>query len=273
MKLKGDLELNAEELLAIILHEVGHNMYASPLNFLSKNLVQMLLDVCKFPVLYSEINKSIERGFDESPGAKKFLTITMDIIQEIDIFFKSLQVINYNNLIEYLMKPEQLISLISFGNIFGYTDEKYSDSFATAYGYGPALSTALNKFEKMEGVGMNKLINSIPVLNWYNDFNKVLFRILIGAFDPHPHTSARIAAQLHKLKKEINDPNLDPRVKKEIQKDIDVLEDFINNEYLNINKNSNISRIFTWMTNYISIRVFKGRVDIREIFDKLDYME
>ena len=118
-------------------------------------------------------------------------------------------------LLDISKNPTKILNAIGFTGISKYASEKYADSFATAYGYGPALASAFKKLHINEGNSPDKIYYNFPVLNWWYDLNKISTRIIAGLIDVHPSDPSRVMAQLNKLKRDIKDPQLDPRVKKE----------------------------------------------------------
>ena len=99
-------------------------------------------------------------------------------------------------------------------------NEKTADNFATIYGYGPALSSALNKLETASPSELDKAFDKIPFLSNLYSINTSLAYIIIGGIDGHPETVTRMYDQLELLKREANKEDLDPKMRKVILKDI-----------------------------------------------------
>lgn len=285
-------DIEADELLAVILHELGHCMDASIFTVMktlsfdtAENIGQQLvgklygsfiMEIMKEP--FFNFMKSIDSFIDENPKIKKFFTFLNDAFANYKTLFNMKIFMDLAKSGEAILKATDAIATslnpIRIGNtIGGYSMEKYADSFATAYGYGPALSRFLHKNSLEKNVTMAKSISNVPVLNWFYDFTRVNISILSHIGDEHPIPPARIMAQLHKLKKELKDPNIDPRVRKMIMEDIDEMEDYINNRMLNIKDKDNKKNIFTFCYNYTVMKLFKGRVDPRELLDVFNHFE
>ena len=132
-------------------------------------------------------------------------------------------------------------------NIFGYGAEKFADSFATSYGYGPELSSVMVKLDKYK----YNLVNAadIPVLNIGSDLIKTSTDIALFGTDPHPSNITRINNQLNKLKRDINDPTLTPKIKHELQEQIDRCEKII--EDMTSVDSANDGRVFSFLYNYL----------------------
>ena len=124
-----------------------------------------------------------------------------------------------------LTNPINILNLVS-----GYTNEKISDNFATMYGLGDDLSSALLKMEKNGPVPTVGLIKKIPLLGWIHDISNIPFMVFITFLDPHPETAGRVANQIKYLKNELKKHDLDPKTKREIQSDLDKLEKTVNEQ-------------------------------------------
>lgn len=271
--------LTAPELLAIILHEVGHNMSASITSFISMcpiilspltgiSLVSSTISGV-ISGIYSELmgapianmNKIIERGLESIPFVYTLFQSFNDAFMN---FAGLLQQTGINLFNIARINP---LSIISPRNIFGYTEEKYADSFVSSYGYGTELASALNKTELMSNVKSVEILRKIPGINAITNLFSTSFSAISAIADPHPATPVRIMSQLKKLKKDLDDPNLDRRVRKDLEENIKELENFIEHDYLDYKSNENKRRVFTWMYNNLVIKVFKGKVDPRELFN------
>lgn len=282
-------DLNADEVLAVILHEIGHNMDISIFMLLSNfpfdlsdilnktplptlmgkalgSLLHDIFDIGRFkPQIISKVESILNEKF---PILLRLTTFYHELI----LNFKSAD--KFQNIMSIIKNPMlSLPYLIKPSNIFGYANEKYADSFATAYGYGMATSTLRNKLQKSDNFVINKILTNIPIINYAYDLSNITFEILTMSSDPHPTDAVRISEQLNKLKRDQQDPNLSPRLKKSLQEEIDELQNFIDNYYLNFDKNDNNKRIFTWMFNYLVIKVFKNKIDFRETFETISRHE
>jgi hypothetical protein len=281
------LDLTAEELMGVILHEIGHNLDTSIFSFLSrfvldldkitnetkKETIERLigqligLGIIDFIQLGKIVSKFIQafEGFltDVAPGFLKLTTLYWEFYLNFN-FIHTFKIFNQG--VDF---KKLIYKIITPGNIFGYAGEKYADSIATSYGYGMALSSFQNKVQKRENFIINKTLYEIPVLNWIYDFMGVMLSIISCVSDPHPQDAVRINAQLLKLKRDIKDPNLNPRLKKSLEEEINELEKYINDYYLNIETNDNKKRIFTWMFNYMIIKIFNNNIDFRELLENI----
>lgn len=270
--------LNAKELTAIVLHEIGHTMEASLLQFLINlnpiNLITNIISEFTLSKHYSKIRQSIEANVVEKIPALKTILSLLSIYIESMIATMNLYGLGVASIaLDIYKNPTKILNVIGLAGISRYASEKYADSFATAYGYGPALASAFRKLHINEGDGLDRTLYNIPILNWWYDLNKISTRIIGGLIDVHPSDPSRVTAQLNKLKRDAKDPKLDPRVKKELDGDIKRLEKIINTTYLDIDEDDNKKAIFTYLYNKLVIKVFKGKMDAREFVSLFDIEE
>lgn len=103
--------------------------------------------------------------------------------------------------------------------------EIVADRFATAYGYGAECQSALYKARK-QGYGMpsQKIIRDIPILNAYYDLVMLPYQILGNIIDCHPADIYRSKDSLDYIEKEIQNEDLDPKLKAEMQQQTNKLK-------------------------------------------------
>ena len=153
--LVATLDMSAEELMAFILHEIGHCMNASVFNFLAHlpgtKFIKFFKDanvstkittgisfglntifgkrIAKFKdALFKKINELLSEYPDFNAIMKKFSVYTANLLELISPFLSVVSVIK--------SPISALMSFIEPHSLFGYQTERFSDSFATAYGYG-----------------------------------------------------------------------------------------------------------------------------------------
>jgi len=281
--------LNEKELLAIILHEIGHNFYRSVfylLSVLSFPLKDILnWQLTQFDIIPKILERlaglSIRDIFDIPAGTvyskKLFSEVTDKYFPRIMTAVTTIRDIVYNisSLIIGKNDLDKLIETIKTGGfftpryLFKYNVEKYADSFAVDHGYGPELASALIKMEKQENSLHGKVTN-IPILNLFYDVFNVQKEMILRPIFGYPSNQNRIRTGLDRLKRNLNDPSLDPRIRKELEKEIAQYEDFYYNVYLELEKNDNKKRIFSWAYANMVEKVFGGKMDLRELVYALD---
>lgn len=222
--------LTGSELLAIILHEVGHNFTFCP--------VSAFMDVISWVLSFgiTPIIQLIAKGVIIVKGE------LIDIIRKnipfisniIDVFNK--WVLEYN----YLMRPAVVINTISRimsnpaetitrisnnANILKYGGEKAADSFAARYGYGNDLVTGLKKMDIPKYTMYGEIAHNTGVGRFIADITELQCIIISGlTLDPHPNTDQRAASLLKKLKKDLATGEYPNDVKKELEAEISKLE-------------------------------------------------
>lgn len=280
--------LSPQELMAIILHEFGHTVDQSVFKLLSMTLPS-ISDIEHIGKSNNVVGEAISYAFAKFVAApfiqeayRFFMPIWYNFIEKIKSFAPIGKVINtiallHNAILGTLNRcgfVRMLLSgKLSFKgyiaamadprSVFGYAGEKYSDSFATAYGYGVETATVMRKFYE----GPDKLnVNKIPLLNVLNDLGRCTMGIIVAPLDPHPSSAIRVYSQLKKLRKEVKNPELPKEVVKEIESQIDKLE-AICEEMTDIRANADNGMIFSAVWNNVIINGFGGIGDPRELFE------
>ena len=232
------------ETLAIILHEIGHNFssiinngigcyqdaityanffilifsnfstlgdYITNTNYMSKAMNDMVKVLAKkFPAIIVL--------FDSLSSVGGFIqTIGMNISTFLDII--TMGVAGVIGSIQ--RKLQQLLTL----NFTAYTNEKIADNFASIYGYGAELTSALGKMETNKmGIVLSKNIDNIPIVGPLVNITQLPSYIITSAFDEHPIFIERCNDQIRILETELRKGNIDPKMKKEIEKNISEIE-------------------------------------------------
>ena len=148
----------------------------------------------------------------------------------------------------------------------GYSDEVFADSFASAYGYGAATVALQRRIEYY--VLNNKALAKANSYNVYNQYIMIMTGIMQTFLDEHPASQTRMKNQINKLRDELNDPNVDPRIRKELIKDLANAEK-IYDEYLN--KFPPELRHLAVIMNYNQLNemYFGGKFDLREPINRV----
>ena len=277
------LEMTPQELMAIILHEIGHCFDASFFMLLSNICINATvwfdspdkISKVTFDLFGSLYNTFIRFLMGSVPIMSEFYQVfnrlvssnpmINKIISDVQMVFASI-----SSFVSVFNRPKPyryLFALLNPSNVFGYANEKFADSFATSYGYGKDVASSMYKMQQRKGLFLNDAVAKIPILNVGHDLLSVSARVSTLILDPHPHEAARIQSQLTKLKRDLNDPNLDYKVKKELLDNIRDLEDIIDNVILNADADENKGRWISMFANYIVIKVFNGKIDPRELFE------
>lgn len=256
-----DKRLSDREVLAIILHEIGHNFQAAISNYqsiLSQTrviiyLIQVIMNVITNPDLnslrnlieapvyltglYNKINKIIDDIlYNNFPNfyylADRLRAILADLNYPINKLLKYLLIMIQLPIMPLVLllklQPMQLIMFYAIGDFRG---EKMADNFPTLYGYGPDIASATTKIATDEVLSKVK----IPIISPMIGLFESTYRLLLTLPDVHPVEITRIKDQSDYLKKEIQREDLDPKFKKEIMDQINEidkqLDDLISTNY------------------------------------------
>ena len=236
--------LSGKELTAITLHEIGHQ-------FASKRILNSssLRYMASYIRGLSELDKIIRIASQETNSIADMFMMIRRVISKLteDAVFAIKYVINTLILLKDILKTPTLkdtYNLIGdstkFNRIMNYIknfdkvkkpirvhdmEEEMADSFATIYGYGPELASALTKIEASDiDDEFDPYDNSFYNLYIYIPIYTLLSYICTSDSGIAIQTSRRVYAQLLTLRKEMNDINTNAKTKKRILADIDELE-------------------------------------------------
>lgn len=100
-------------------------------------------------------------------------------------------------------------------------DEKFADQFATMYGYGPELSSALAK-TMIDHSDFDRALKDVPILNVLVGLNQIRKNLgNVSDDNPHPVTKNRLLGVLKQLEQDLKDtPNLTPGMRQDMQAQI-----------------------------------------------------
>lgn len=219
-------KLTGGELLAIILHEIGHNMDTcapSKIKFYMKTATTFGMNIL-VPDIMNKLNRFSNQFIDKlfsNTTIRKFLFTYDRILIEVNSLMRILN-ISYLPLIAQ-KSLYQTLNLVHLG----YYGERKSDSTAVKYGYGPELVSALTKLEqesKSSPTLAGKITNSNPITGILYDFYDACITLIGLFFSPHPSTVNRANNAIYKLKNDIKDPSIPPQLRKELMREIKELE-------------------------------------------------
>lgn len=243
------------EILAIILHEIGHN-------FQGRNAVLANYDL--FIMMGSWI-AMVSSGFASVP---LYLSADATSRANVNAYAKSnptwssivkacsgisglISIINANiNFLLELINPfahyaygvaNKIIKQVASGDVLGILSRPFdksaeyvSDDFANEMGYGPELASALSKMELSKDYNsLSKAMNSSknPVVQFYNSYMDtcmIVATIILSPLSNHPSTGKRIKAMTDKLEDELKRSDLSPQLKKDIKAQISQMKDLGN---------------------------------------------
>ena len=292
--LLNDRNITSEEMVAILLHEIGHNFqeFIDPsmkaynniyiLNWYDQILAYSILNHLadwKAQAMRSNTNtqrvedavspRSEKRRSKEYNDAKTYYDIA-----KIKFMFKQLvnvALLGIPGTVKALLMLPIAALETAFNKkkheFFGRTGEMTADKFPTIYGYGPAQQSALTKFSYTD-YGVDKFINNIPLLGAYFALQKIPARMIINIQDEHPSLVARIEDQIYTLENELKKKNMSPAIRKLIEKDLEQLKQN-KKDITEAGKHlANSSSVENWWNRYLLGKLDKE--EMQKVSDRLN---
>ena len=124
-------------------------------------------------------------------------------------------------------------------NAYSRSSERLSDDFATMYGFGNYISSALIKMENPDNQGSYmKMIHSMPVIGKIFRYSDAMASEMNGLLGAHPSSADRILNILNSMEKDLkNDKDIPDKAKKEMRIVIKRQKDLIAEIKSECNKN------------------------------------
>lgn len=229
--LKKEVGLTGRQLLAIFLHEFGHNFDYSP--YLE---VKYVAD-CTLGSSGSTIDENNSIKMDEYDRTENqyapYYNSKDNTIRDnkANRYHKAIE--NYNNTSTWEIAKDTIKMLVHmpkyalYGrrclqeDIVDKKGEQFADSFATAYGYGPELIAGLNRLEE---VNTSPQPRTSKVDIFFRDLNNCLYEIIIGMIDVHGTHQERCKDCIKKLKRDLANSDYPAGMKKDLEREIAQLE-------------------------------------------------
>lgn len=295
-----DENITNEEILAVILHEIGHNFADAIYNTIgvyNRNLMISIILMSFFtalvyvvtgqfalagaelasilPVMLGNTNVMVKNSeLNKSPNhLSGFMQGVSSSIGDFNAAVSSFFDRTSFGIGNYVYKLFNIFNRNQKGNINRY-NEVLADKFATIYGYGPAIQTALSKFSiasKTERIVDNiPLVGPLMNMSYYNSIKDLC------NYDCHPQIIQRINTSITSLKSEIEKANIDPKMVKVIKSQIEQLEK-LKDELSKVDKNTNMTKLEVAKATYnayvdkkLPEAIYKDiEKDIDDAFDKI----
>lgn len=250
--------LNPSQLTAVLLHEIGHNFYNTKFTvFMNKyfsflqvflELIQKLIKfdlkefknyLLKLPVISLKsnnvrkvLNKLIRDKNKIYSGSTVLLTLVKGFI---DLTFQAASILAmFLTLPTYYAKkvvrtfnflPNTILEMFMESLFKTYEQERFSDTFASMYGYSKEIVEVRSKFDSRANTFMvEKGLSKIPVfgslvLIYQESFNAVN---RFSSYYDNGRTSAQ--SQIEYIRNELNKENINPKLRKELEEQIVLLE-------------------------------------------------
>jgi hypothetical protein len=277
------MSLTPEETMAVILHEAGHNLDCSAFHLISAMIPDIrvfMLDEDKMIEYFKSFalahllvvplyrwtakmyNELIERLKSNIPGFNAWLSIFSRLTGSVFMLMDSIDIVTKFADIDPV---RMFFSIINPRVLFGYAGEKYADSVATSYGYAAANISLQSKLQRyVNGAAITE--KEIPGYSIITELPSLVSRIPFALMDEHPDGAIRMYAQVKKLKRDLNDPNLPKELREELKVQIAEAEKMCA-KVVDIRAKPNRYFIFTTLWNKFMIDVLKGYGDPRELME------
>lgn len=235
-----------EEILAVILHELGHNFADAlydKIKFYNKEIVESYYSWKIFIAIVTfGLKSKALRQNKNSYVKKKLKNKKSNPIRGIIQGFKGAKE-DFSEFVDEVFsrlgkkdssKAKQTLNTIDIEKQKKYIktknidrqDEVIADLFAGVYGYGPAQVSALLKMGDYK-TSAEKFVEKIPIIGKiknqkFNDIGKDLY-----IFDEHPHIIQRAIEEIKLLEDELKKSDLDPKLEAVMKAQIKQMKDLL----------------------------------------------
>lgn len=268
-----DVGFTPDEILAALLHEIGHNFDTTTLRMVTGLPGFWCTKMFSRLAMYIDrVADAIVRKFSDffDPLMDFFFLMDKELlfiapIQRIFKLFTPKQ--NSINIDGKIFKQMMLNSILS--SFAGYGSERFSDSFAASYGYGVQLNSALAKLDRFykQDTMYGTIVNNIPVVNCLYSYALIFNDIIVSISSVHPDNGNRLKSTINKLKRDLNDPSISKELKKAIEKDLDALEELYD-DYLEVKDIPEFKTGVLTAYRKMNDKFFGGKFNIHEILNK-----
>ena len=251
-------ELTETELMAVILHEIGHCFYTSPLMIVDEILSISLLPVKLLVKLIMTGSLNAENFIKKN---LPFISNITTLIDDINIQWMSLLKLGihtFNPMAVIMNMKDPITSIAKYGN------ERGADSFAAKYGYSVDQASALRKLTRAEGTIGGTIRNDTTLGSIAGDISEITMELFNAmTLDEHPNNDQRVNSMIQKLERDLNTGDFPPTVKKELEMEIKRLKE-VHKELNDNDKRVHIKKVYYNVLNTIT----RNHNDIRELFNK-----
>ena len=258
-------ELTASEILAVILHEIGHCFYVSPLLIINELLTIPTLPISLLFKLLLIGNLNINNFLKKNlPFISNISTLFGDIkTQYYQILKLDIRRFNPIRVIQNIRNP--ILSIREYvSSVAKYGSERGADSLAAKYGYGVDRASALRKITRAEGTIAGTIRNDTFFGSIFGDISEITIDLFaMMTLDEHPNNDQRVNSMIKKLERDLNNGDYPPKVKKELEMEIERLKD-AHKELNDNDKRVSIKKVYYNIINTIT----NDHSDIRELLDK-----
>lgn len=259
-----DDTMSDEEILAIILHEVGHSfveraakvndlmnayrrtylnnailnvllsiLVLNPINFINSSKLLLSLNT-QMNTIMTKISKALKNVPLLRHAAMGTKQMEAYVSKKINDYFTLLSRNNIDsNYIRKLEKTKQQYDDIikknngdpyGKGLAMGRSKERLSDDFANMYGFGPQLATGLIKMGNPYKYGVLSTVEATDLQKRADDLVMQIYAII----DEHPSNVDRVLAMVDALEQDYKSLKAEPAVKAAMKEDLDALKAIAN---------------------------------------------
>lgn len=232
-------QLTGAEIMAILLHEIGHSFYVGPLHEIAAETINMLnvVDLANLAqsmivngLLVEGSTYATEYLNKEYKTKNIFSRIFNSISSFMSPYMQLTQLFEPIRTAMVMMAQFSIATIMTpltfVGGLVGYDAEKFSDSFATTYGYGAELASAMIKLEQARiPFVANRKNKAVEVSEFLLGMVKMPIYYLSLLCDPHSVSVTRLENNLKYMKAAGEKLTNDPKLKKEYEESLKKLED------------------------------------------------
>lgn len=220
------VDLTSGEIVAMILHEVGHNFDVVKENWVADSIATYILqnkeDYDKDKAAEDDEAVDYSKWLSERSTQEQNEWMSKISLERFEKALNKLNLFKLKTIWKLISLPIRapftaIIKSRSAGFWKSVAGEVYADSFASAYGYGPEL---INLFRKLEDEYRNKKADTFIGTIHYT--TTILPSIISFMSDTHPSTQARLKRQMDDLDRIANDPETPPETRKMAKRDADL---------------------------------------------------
>lgn len=275
-------EITDREVLAVILHEIGHSFTSALLGstgcISSSNFLMGIID--KIGNLIKD-NLSTSRNLDDSKIEKDVdssnIPVIVSALGQMTNMMKNNPINTFISSVSNTLKKR--MNKNTKASMYGYTDEKMADTFSSMYGYSADLNTVLEKmhklyvkfytygknFKKPGAIGLFLKVTSLKFNGW--------LAFVLNAKDEHPDGLTRIKVQIDFLERELRKNVIDPKMRAAIQNQINEQKKLID-DYINYSGDPDgmeaYRKYYTYLYKKYGGDIRESIADNEAIFDTLD---
>ena len=272
-------DLTDAEIVAIILHEIGHNFSSfldNKIRIANKEMLDNFVAIYAMRIIvrvltlrfkkaakelydaidtynYLQNKKHVKAAKkDQENGERKayakyqamkgiyrdFRDVLSDVLYKTNIFKMMKAKFRRKIYVDPYKRTRAQAAKVSIDR----RDEIIADKFAAVYGYGPELGSGLRKMSLYKSRD-TEIIESIPVFGKkICDFWTKLYYD-INEFDCHPHSVQRINECIKTLEDELQQKDMDPKLKGAIQEQIKIMKNQIEDVKKNVDE-TNVKSVY-----------------------------